>query len=669
MDQSNPKGGNAAEANTDGCDPFVIDLPADFGKASTNGHAAAGREASHPAAAFPMLMVAHHLSAEPGDEIALYVTEWSKWEGLRRFGARYGINIVAPNPVTERDGTRFEELEAVPHNVAVMLCPDLDGVTQSEVAEFVAESVLYDIADPEAALAQLTKEADDRKRERSRRQQALRAVSVAPHTAYSLAEIERGCGPHVAEAAREMIERHNRDTWNMGAAARKHRREEHNYLVSAAELVGQGVAVESIEALTAATTEDYSAAWAELAEARALHKSGGAAALGDPVSKRWRTLDDLDDLPGTDWLVNKLLPAASLTHLVGMSQSLKSFIALDMALSLATGTPFAGSPRFGVTAPVPVLYVVGEGARGIGKRVRAWCKQRGIDRRRVGANLTVLEGAAQLGSQRDMDAVAEKVTETRAALVVFDTQARCTVGLEENSATDQGRAVAQLDTLMRRTGAAALVLHHTTKADPRNARGTVAWLNAVDVQLIALREDPKAMEVVIEIGKMKDDAVEGPYPFTVAKVALGDGEDSLVIAPGADPMQADGPDQPMEKWTGPGSAFVKPILALAQEHCIPGEGLTQTRLAKAAAEVIREERTVTGKARRVRRVCSFNTAEAAIKLLCEHGKLIVSRQDPLGHTYHEPAEYPPPDPTAINGLTPPGSAAEATASDGSSPAA
>ncbi|OBY30801.1 AAA family ATPase [Mycolicibacter kumamotonensis] len=41
MTQSNPKGGNAAEANTNGCDPFVIDLPADFGKASTNGHAAA----------------------------------------------------------------------------------------------------------------------------------------------------------------------------------------------------------------------------------------------------------------------------------------------------------------------------------------------------------------------------------------------------------------------------------------------------------------------------------------------------------------------------------------------------------------------------------------------------------------------------------------------------
>lgn len=58
------------------------------------------------AVAFPMLMVAHRLGAQPGDEIALYVTEPSKWEALRHFGARFGISIVAPNAVIEREGIR-----------------------------------------------------------------------------------------------------------------------------------------------------------------------------------------------------------------------------------------------------------------------------------------------------------------------------------------------------------------------------------------------------------------------------------------------------------------------------------------------------------------------------------------------------------------------------------
>lgn len=292
---SSAQGGNGAEAQRNGRDPFaddLSDLAADFRKAP--------RRPGEPAAAataFPMLMVAHHLGAEPGDEIAQHVTDPAAWESLRTFGARYGISIVAPNPVTERDGTRFEELDAVPHNVAVLLCPDLDGTSRAEVAEFVAESVLYDMADPEAALAQLTQEADARKRERSRRQQALKKVSVAPHTTYSLAEVERGCGAAVGDAARQLVERHNRDTWNMGAAARKTRREEHTYLVTAAELVGLGVEPETIKAaLTAASPEDHSAAWAELADARVRHKAG-IAEDKNPVSRRWLDAKGLASLP------------------------------------------------------------------------------------------------------------------------------------------------------------------------------------------------------------------------------------------------------------------------------------------------------------------------------------------------------------------------------------
>lgn len=660
-----PRGNGAGSAdanlrNRNGSDPYAVDAVDPGGSPGqwpNDGEA----ERDIPARAVPMLMVADALGAEPGDEVAPYLDP-EQWDALRAWGRRHLIGIAAPNAVMERDGTRFEELEAIPASLAAAIAPDLDGITREQVAEFIDSAMLYgDVADPEAVLKELTDQSEARKRERSQQQQVLKKVSVPGHTTYSLAEVERVCGAAAADAARRMIDQLNRDTWNMGAAARKHRREEHTYLVTARELVGPKLAVpvESVKALRPANAEERSAAWAELADVRALHKSGGAAAQ-NPVRHRWRTLDDLDNVPRSAWLVDKLLPAVALAHLIGMSQSLKSFIALDMALSLATGTPFAGSARFGVAEPVPVLYVVGEGVRGISKRVRAWCQRRGIDRRRVLDNFTVLEGAAQLGSQRDIDDVIEKVKETRAQLVVFDTQARCTVGLEENSATDQGRAVAQLDTLMRRTDAAVLVLHHTTKADPRNARGSVAWLNAVDVQLIALRENSTAMEVTVEVGKMKDDAVEGPYRLTAVKVALPGGDDSLVLGPGADPYASD-PDLPMDKWTGKGAAYVKQIYALAQENCIPGEGLTQTRLAEIANDVMGEERTPQGTTRKVRRVCSKHPATAAVKLLVEHQKLVESKRDALGHVFYEPVDYPPPDPAAICGLTGDGSGDTGTA--------
>ena len=113
----------------------------------------------------------------------------------------------------------------------------------------------------------------------------------------------------------------------------------------------------------------------------------------------------------------------------------------------------------------------------------------------------------------------------------------------------------------------------------------------------------------------------------------------------------------MEKWTGKGKAFVKPMYALAQEACIPGEGLTQTRLAEMANEVTGEERTHSGITRKVRRVCSKHTATEAVKLLVEHKKLVVAKRDPLGHVFYEPVDYRPSDPAAISALTGPAPAA------------
>lgn len=653
-DNTASRGKQAAPANINGrrhydSDPYAVEAVDPSGG---SGHRSSAEEAERGdlAVAVPVLMVSDALGAEPGDEIARYVTDRSKWDALRAWGREHSIGITAPNAVMERDGTRFEELEALPAYLAAAICPELGGITREQVNEFIASAALYDdIADPDAVLKALTDEAAARKRERSQHQQILKKVSVASHTPYSLAEVERGCGPATADAARRMIEQANRDTWNMGTAARKTRREEHNYLVTAAELVGPlRVPPETVQALTKATAAEISAAWADLADTRQRHKSGGGADQS-PVSRRWCSLDDLADLPAPGWLVDKVLPAGQLTRISGMSGSLKSFIALDMAQSVATGTPFAGHARFKVAEPAPVVYVVGEGVHGIDKRIRAWCCQRGIARARVGRNLTVLNGAAQFASRRDMDDLTVKVNETGARLVVFDTQARCTVGLEEDSATAQGQAIARLSDLMLETGAAVLVLHHTPKRDPRTARGSVAWTNAADAEMIAVR-DGEGLTVRLEVTKMKDDDDTGAYPLKAVKVSLPGGDESLVIAPGVDPHTLD-PDLPMDEWTGKGSAYAKQIYALAQENCIPGEGLTQTRLAEIANDVVREERTPSGRTKRVRKVCSRHPATAAVKLLVEHNKLIESKRDGLGHVFYEPADYPPSDPTALTGLT------------------
>ena len=66
------------------------------------------------------------------------------------------------------------------------------------------------------------------------------------------------------------------------------------------------------------------------------------------------SLQHVLSLPPPDWLVKNVLPVGSQGVLFGPSGSGKSFVALDMALSLATGQPWQGlEVKQGPVARIP----------------------------------------------------------------------------------------------------------------------------------------------------------------------------------------------------------------------------------------------------------------------------------------------------------------------------
>lgn len=68
-----------------------------------------------------------------------------------------------------------------------------------------------------------------------------------------------------------------------------------------------------------------------------------------------------------DWLVDELFPSKSLNLIVGESQAGKSYLALDLAVAMATGRPFLGKPVF----QSGVLYIATEGQITIRRRLMA----------------------------------------------------------------------------------------------------------------------------------------------------------------------------------------------------------------------------------------------------------------------------------------------------------
>ncbi len=87
--------------------------------------------------------------------------------------------------------------------------------------------------------------------------------------------------------------------------------------------------------------------------------------------KLW-SIRDLFELSPVDYIVNKWISERSLCEVVGAQGSGKSFLMLDMSLTIASGKKnFFGY----ATQEGDVFYVAAEGGHSIHYRIRAWCEE------------------------------------------------------------------------------------------------------------------------------------------------------------------------------------------------------------------------------------------------------------------------------------------------------
>ncbi len=250
----------------------------------------------------------------------------------------------------------------------------------------------------------------------------------------------------------------------------------------------------------------------------ALQASRGRLSAAGRSNERFEllTVDEVLALPDPDWLIEEVFPASSIAQLYGKSGLGKTFVALDAALSVAAGVPWLGTYQ---VRQGRVVYVAAEGHRGMKARLQAWLAHHGLDAE--GAHdFRLLGEPVQLGSEDDIGALIRQVERTfsgrELGLVVLDTQARCTVGLDENSAKEMGLALEAADHLKRTTGATVLLLHHTGY-EGDHARGSTAVHAALDSQ-VSLGGPRKALE--LSCTKQKD--WEEFSPIRVVLVRVGE---------------------------------------------------------------------------------------------------------------------------------------------------
>jgi hypothetical protein len=228
--------------------------------------------------------------------------------------------------------------------------------------------------------------------------------------------------------------------------------------------------------------------------------------------------DAVEAMPPAEPLIADWLDLDTLAVIYGPPGVGKTFLSVDMALHVASGTYWHGRD----VASGPVLYVIGEGARGIGKRTRAWKEHH---RLYSGGRHAIrwLPEAVQLGDAMQVEAFAQLAAEVRPSLIVFDTLARCTVGVEENNATTMGVVVEALDAIRRESGACVLCLHHTGKDVSLGARGSNALKGAIDTEIEVSADSGR---VSLALRKQKD-GLDG-LRLELERIAVAD---SCVLVP------------------------------------------------------------------------------------------------------------------------------------------
>lgn len=169
-----------------------------------------------------------------------------------------------------------------------------------------------------------------------------------------------------------------------------------------------------------------------------------------------------------------------------------------------------------------MLYVVAEGAHGMHERRQAWeiTNSTPIE----AGQLLFLPVAVQMLRDLDVGALVMIAAEIKPALIVLDTQARVTVGADENSSRDMGMYVASTDRLRLASGACVLTVHHEARAGD-SLRGSTALEGAATTVIRATKDGSL---VRLDCTKQKDGPEFDPILTRLEAVRLPDGSSAAM---------------------------------------------------------------------------------------------------------------------------------------------
>lgn len=261
-----------------------------------------------------------------------------------------------------------------------------------------------------------------------------------------------------------------------------------------------------------------------------------AAAMPDTTAAsmvRFRilTIDELANVKPPEWRIHGIFPTHGSSTVYGAFESFKTWVGIDMLLSLAAGVDWQGR----ASKPCSVLYIAGEGQHGLAHRVVGWCEVKNAGVRP--ARFRALPEAVAIPASGDIDDLLRAIDDLPEApgVIALDTITRMSGGGSLNDEKDVQAYVRGMDRLRTATGAHIMNIGHAGKDKEKGLMGSVVLPGAMETiicverkgdNLTLINNNPK--------GKQKDGPNFEDIHLVTRKVSFvrdGKTDTTLILVP------------------------------------------------------------------------------------------------------------------------------------------
>ena len=235
-----------------------------------------------------------------------------------------------------------------------------------------------------------------------------------------------------------------------------------------------------------------------------------------------RKISDLiANIQEPEWIIEDIMEKDSVIDIYGAPKSGKSFIAIDMALCSSMGIPWQSHK----TVQTPIIYLAGEGQRGIARRVQAWEHYYGHDLNN--AQMFVSDRGVRFLDEKDHQNLIDHIKQVAdefgdIGCLYVDTLARNFGAGNENSTEDMNKFIERVDHLKSEFSCCISLIHHTGHSSSGRARGSSVLPAAVDAEFAVKRPKDEGEEMKVEFTQtlIKDGKPMNPKYFKFKEIDL-----------------------------------------------------------------------------------------------------------------------------------------------------